>query len=43
MSDPLDDAQTPRCPECSTVLHDAGHGYTCPTCRIVVIGTIPST
>ncbi|MFK4806155.1 hypothetical protein ACI3KX_09820 [Microbacterium sp. ZW CA_36] len=43
MSDLLDDAQTPRCPECATVLRDAGHGYACQTCRIVVIGSIPST
>ncbi|MDQ7876567.1 hypothetical protein Q9R08_01115 [Microbacterium sp. QXD-8] len=42
MSDPLDDAQTPRCPECSTVLRDSGRGFVCLPCRIVVIGNIPS-
>ena len=43
MSDPLDDAQTPRCPECGTVLRDAGPGYTCRTCHLVVISAIPSS
>ncbi|WP_275575834.1 hypothetical protein [Microbacterium sp. B35-04] len=43
MIDVLDDAQTPRCPECGAVLRDVGHGYACHSCRIVVIGSIPST
>jgi len=42
MNDPLDDVQTPRCPECRTVLRDAGHGYACHSCRLVVIQSIPS-
>jgi tRNA(Ile2) C34 agmatinyltransferase TiaS len=42
MTDVLDDAQTPRCPECGAVLRDAGPGYACRSCRIVVIGSIPS-
>ncbi len=41
-ADPLSDVQTPRCPECGTVLRDAGSGYACHSCRIVVIGTIQS-
>jgi hypothetical protein len=40
--DPLDDAQTPRCPHCGTVLRDARAGYRCETCELDVIRTVGS-
>lgn len=42
MTDPLDDAQQPRCPECRTVLVDAGAGFACRSCGLVFLESMPS-
>jgi tRNA(Ile2) C34 agmatinyltransferase TiaS len=38
--DPVDDVVQPKCPNCGTVLHDAGHGLWCRGCRLVYLPNV---
>lgn len=40
MTDPIDDMAQPTCPNCGTLLHDAGNGFWCRGCRLVYLSNV---
>lgn len=38
--DPFDGHKQPHCPECGTVLRDAGRGYVCNSCNLAFVDAI---
>lgn len=40
MTDPTEPGTQPTCPNCGTVLHEAGHGYVCRGCKLVYLPNV---